>query len=146
MIHRIFNSDHFYCFATFPNFVAGRGQDLEGIDIADDGTFWLCSEGDGNAGDAEDPIVSLNFLFHVTGTGEIADVVLLPDELNAVQVSNGFEGIAAVGDTIVVAALQREWTNETNPRIGIYNREDKTWQFAFYPLDVPESQNGGWGK
>jgi hypothetical protein len=120
-------------------------QDLEGIAMAADGTFWLCSEGGGNAGDPEDPVTSLNMLFHVTSSGEIVELVLLPDDLNAVQVSNGFEGVAVAG-SYIVAALQREWTNETDPRICVYNTEEMTWQFAFYPLDAPESQYGGWGK
>jgi Esterase-like activity of phytase len=120
-------------------------QDLEGIDLAEDGTFWLCSEGSGTVGDPEKPVETLNMLFHVTSTGDIVEVVMLPDDVNAFQVSNGLEGVAVSGSYVVVA-FQRAWTNETEPRIGVYNTEDGTWQFAFYPLDEPESQYGGWGK
>ena len=34
--------------------------------------------------------------------------------------------------------------DEENPRIGIYNIAEKTWKFAYYPLDERESQLGGW--
>lgn len=36
------------------------------------------------------------------------------------------------------------WTNETNPRLGLYNTNDDQWKFVYYPLDSPESTNGGW--
>ena len=29
-------------------------------------------------------------------------------------------------------------------RLGIYDLTAATWSFLFYPLDAPESQNGGW--
>jgi hypothetical protein len=36
------------------------------------------------------------------------------------------------------------WTNEANPRLGLYNTETEEWKFVFYPLDAPESVLGGW--
>ena len=36
------------------------------------------------------------------------------------------------------------WGEETNPRIAVYDTIEKTWKHAFYPLDEPQSQNGGW--
>ena len=34
--------------------------------------------------------------------------------------------------------------DEPNPRIGKYDPLAKTWTFVFFPLDAPESPNGGW--
>jgi Esterase-like activity of phytase len=120
-------------------------QDLEGIALTGDGTFWLCSEGSGTVDDPERPIETPNMLVQVDSSGEIVEVVILPDEVNAIQARYGFEGVSVVGSNIVVA-FQREWVNETDPRIGVYNTDDGTWQFAFYPLDEPESQYDSWGR
>ena len=70
-------------------------------------------------------------------------MVLLPEEVNEIQVRFGFEGVAVDGDHIVVT-VQRAWDGELEPRLAIYNTATMTWKFAFYPLDEPESQYGGW--
>jgi hypothetical protein len=36
------------------------------------------------------------------------------------------------------------WTNETNPRLGLYNTKTKEWKFVFYPLEAVKSLFGGW--
>ena len=117
--------------------------DQEGIAVADDGTFWVANEGRGTVGDEARPVEFPNLLLHVTMDGDIAKVVTLPDEVNAIQLRFGFEGVAAYGDYLVVA-FQRAWGDEANPRIGIFNKMEEEWSFVYYPLDAPKSQNGGW--
>ena len=36
------------------------------------------------------------------------------------------------------------WGEESNPRIAVYDTVEGAWTYAFYPLDEPESLNGGW--
>ena len=67
--------------------------DPEGIAAVGDGTFWIVSEGRGTVGDADRPIESLNFLFKVNTSGEILEVVTLPDEINDIQLRFGLEGV-----------------------------------------------------
>ena len=114
--------------------------DQEGI-VAVEGGFWIAHEGRGTAGSESRPVESLNFLFKVDMEGVIEKVVSLPDEVNAIQLRFGFEGVTVEGDYVVVA-FQRAWGEEANPRLGIYNTVDETWNFVFYPLDSAESQNG----
>jgi len=45
---------------------------------------------------------------------------------------------------MVTRIFQRAWNEEENARLGIYNIEDESWKFVYYPLDEPESPNGGW--
>ena len=126
--------------------------DMEGIAVSKKGGFWVCSEGAGTVGDAARPVTSNNYLIKIggtttTSTGMIEKVVLLPADVNAKQVRFGFEGCAEgsglFADTVVVV-FQREWTGETQARIGAYNQVTGVWTFYFYPLDAVESQNGGW--
>lgn len=117
--------------------------DPEGIAVSADGGFWVVSEGAGTVGDPDRPIESLNFLFKLDEHGVIEEVILLPEEVNHIQSRFGFEGVAEDGDNVVVV-FQRAWGDEANPRIGVWNKHDKHWTFAFYPLDEPESQFGGW--
>lgn len=117
--------------------------DPEGIAKSWDGGFWIASEGSGTVGDADRPINSLNFLIKTSPWGVIKEVVTLPEEINAMQLRFGFEGVSEYAGNVYVA-FQRAWGGEANPRIGIYNSATKDWQFLFYPLDRSESQNGGW--
>lgn len=117
--------------------------DPEGIAVASDGGFWVASEGSGTVGDVDRPVTSLNFVFKTDVNGLIENVITLPDELNAVQLRFGFEGIAEYNGSAYVA-FQRVWPGDENARIGIYDVVGGTWSFLFYPLDAPESQNGGW--
>ena len=129
--------------ASLVNFDKTVNIDPEGIDIASDGGFWLVHEGAGSFNNLKDPIESPNVLLKLSNDAVIEQAIFLPAELNAVQFESGFSGVAE-WDTYAVVAFQRAWNNETYPRIGMYNTEDETWSFRFYPLDTPESQNGGW--
>ena len=118
--------------------------DQEGIDVIGDGKgFWIVSEGSGTVGDIENPIETPNLLLRLSDKAIIEEVIMLPEEVNSIQARYGFEGVAVDGDNVVVA-FQRAWVNETDPRLGIYNTATSTWKFVMYPLDEPESQNGGW--
>jgi len=117
--------------------------DPEGI-AAHGKSLFVASEGRGTVGDASRPVESLNMILKVDGvSGVIEEVILLPEEVNAMQLRFGFEGVAVDGDSMVVA-FQRAWGEEANPRLGLYNLATKSWQFVYYPLDEPASQNGGW--
>lgn len=116
--------------------------DPEGIAAVKDG-FWIVSEGAGTVGDHDHPVNSLNLLLKVSLDGSIAKVVTLPAALNQIQQRYGFEGVAVNNDRVTVA-FQRAWGDEQHPRIGVYNTLSENWDFYFYPLDNPESQNGGW--
>lgn len=117
--------------------------DPEGIDVADKGGFWLVHEGSGTVGDEDRPFNSPNVLFRLNANAGIKQVILLPAEVNAIQLRFGLEGVAEAGDHVVVT-FQRAWQGEDHARIGIYNTVTMEWSFVFYPLDAPESQNGGW--
>lgn len=118
--------------------------DQEGIVAVSDG-FWIATEGSGTIDDAKRPIKTLSLLFKTDKNGVIEQVVTLPDEVNDIQLRFGFEGVTANDEEDhIIVAFQRAWGSEDNPRIGIYNTVDGTWQFAYYPLDARESQLGGW--
>jgi len=56
----------------------------------------------------------------------------------------GFQGVTICDDGNYYVVFQRAWGDEPNPRIGKYDPLAKTWTFVFFPLDAPESPNGGW--
>lgn len=60
--------------------------DLEGIARSEQGGFWLVSEGRGTVGDESRPVEFPNLLLKVDDTGVITQVVMLPEEVNAIQV------------------------------------------------------------
>jgi hypothetical protein len=117
--------------------------DPEGLDVSAKGGFWLAHEGRGTVGDEARPFESPNVLFKLDDAASITEVILLPGEVNGIQVRFGFEGVAEDGDFVVVT-FQRAWQGEDHPRIGVYDTVYGEWGFVFYPLDSPESQNGGW--
>jgi len=117
--------------------------DPEGIAIDDDGNFWIAHEGGGSAQDPEEDFESYNMLLHVTPDGIISNVITLPDELNDIQQPYGFQGVAYDEGKLVVT-MQRAWGGEDEPRIAVYHLMSKEWEFYFYPLEAPRSQNGGW--
>lgn len=118
--------------------------DPEGIAVASGGGFWLVSEGAGTLSNAKKrPLNSLNMVLKIDSSGSITAVYTLPEAVNAKQIRFGFEGVAEYAGKVYVA-FQRAWEGETNPRIGILNPTDGTWEFVYYTLDKPESQNGGW--
>ena len=114
--------------------------DPEGLAKAADSGFWIASEGSGAAANA----ASMNLIFKTDAFGVIESVIHLPAAVNALQINNGFEGIAEYNNSLYVA-FQRAWAGEANPRIGIYDLAAKTWKFVYYPLDAYSSQfAGGW--
>lgn len=117
--------------------------DPEGIAVASDGGFWIASEGAGTVGDAKYPVTKPNMIVKTDAAGVIQQVILLPAELNAVQLRFGFEGVTESNGKLIVA-FQRAWNKEANPRLGIYDLNAKIWSFMFYPLDAVTSPNGGW--
>ncbi|MBA1276832.1 esterase-like activity of phytase family protein [Stutzerimonas stutzeri] len=115
------------------------GYDLEGIAQAGNGDFWLASEGNGKA--------KPNLLIRTNAQGEVLEEYALPADVAAQQTSNGFEGVAVVGEgasTRIYVAFQREWKNDPagKVRIGVFNPNSGEWGFYHYPLDP--AVEGGW--
>ncbi len=113
--------------------------DLEGIAQAGNGDFWLASEGNGKA--------KPNLLIRTNAQGEVLEEYALPADVAAQQTSNGFEGVAVVGEgasTRIYVAFQREWKNDPagKVRIGVFNPNSGEWGFYHYPLDP--AVEGGW--
>lgn len=113
--------------------------DLEGIAQDANGNFWLASEGNGKA--------KPNLLIHASAQGEVLAEYPLPAAVAAQQTSNGFEGVAVVGEGTsprVYVAFQREWKNDPagKVRIGVFNPNSGEWGFYHYPLDP--AVEGGW--
>ena len=117
--------------------------DPEGLVQSTDGGFWIASEGNGTINDASRPIKSLNMLIKTDSLGVITQVVLLPKAVNDKQIRFGFEGVAEFDGKLIVT-FQRAWADETHARIGIYDLNTTQWKFVMYPLDVAQSQAGGW--
>ncbi|TPV97005.1 MAG: esterase-like activity of phytase family protein [Myxococcales bacterium FL481] len=117
--------------------------DSEGIAVASGGGFWIASEGAGTWDDEARPINSRNFVLKVTDAGVIEAVVQLPAAVEDVQLRFGFEGITEY-DGKVYVAMQRAWSDDPQPRIGVYDPASETWGFYFYPLDEVASLAGGW--
>ena len=117
--------------------------DIEGIDVASDGGFWIATEGAGTQGDTDRPVESVNAIYKVSPDGVLEQAIALPDNVNSLQVRFGLEGISEYNGSLYVV-FQRAWGNEDQPRIGIYNIAEQNWRFVFYPLDAAASQNGGW--
>jgi len=117
--------------------------DPEGISmVSTTGGFWVVSEGKGTIGDEAKPFATPNLLLELDDKANIVKCVV-PDSSFQPQLRFGFEGVAEDG-TMIAIALQRAWGEEPNPRIAVYNSVEKTWKYAFYPLDAAESLNGGW--
>ena len=113
--------------------------DLEGIAQAANGDLWLASEGNGKA--------KPNLLIRANANGEVLNEYALPANVAAQQTSNGFEGVAVVGDgtrTRVYVAFQREWKNDPagKVRIGVFDPNSGEWGFFHYPLEA--AAQGGW--
>lgn len=116
--------------------------DLEGVATREDGGFWLASEGAGAA-------TTRNLLIEVAADGTVLQEVELPVSVNALQRSNGYEGVAVTGSGAgekVYVAFQREWVGDPAGlvRIGEYTPAAAQWRFFYYPLDRVESPAGGW--
>ena len=115
---------------------AAQLLDLEGITANGEGGFWLASEG------RTDRMVP-HGLYRVNAEGEIEESVPFPPELLAVERRFGAEGIARVGDRLVVA-LQREWADDEAGLVKLvaYDPADGTWGAVHYPLDAREAEEG----
>ena len=123
--------------------------DIEGLATRANGGFWVASEGAGSVDEDDNPVASLNLLLSIAADGTVLSQVELPAEVNALQRRFGFEGVASVGsgdDEYVYVAFQREWVGDpaNQVRIGRYEPASQAWTFFYYPLDLPESPNGGW--
>lgn len=116
--------------------------DLEGIAVAEDGGFWLVSEGHPGKG-------KTNYLIKVDATGAVEQEITLPEAVNATAKRFGFEGVTVDGSgdaSRVVVAFQRAWNADPQDqvRLGFYTPADGSWSFVAYPLDAVESPAGGW--
>lgn len=132
--------------------------DPEGIAVSasGDNSFWIVSEGAGSVDELNRPVTSLNMLVHAASDGSIIETIMLPDAVNAKQRRFGFEGVASVlegGGEVLYVAFQRPWVGDPEPdnsddggkvRVGRYDHALGEWTFAYYPLDVRQSPNGGW--
>ena len=121
--------------------------DPEGIAADGNGVFYIAHEGSGTVGDEDKPVKSLNMIFKVDSTGLIHQVITLPDEMNDKQVRYGLECVSYVPDNggCLAVCLQRARGQDAGPLIMIYSLENDAWMgSAVYPLDDPESQDGGW--
>jgi hypothetical protein len=132
--------------------------DPEGIALSasGDGSFWIASEGAGSVDDPARPVSSNSVVVHAAADGGIIETIALPAAVNAKQRRFGFEGVASVmegGSEILYVAFQRAWVGDPEPdnvdnggkvRIGRYDTAAGEWTFAYYPLEVRQSPNGGW--
>jgi hypothetical protein len=110
-------------------------MDMEGIALDGDGGFWIASEG------RSDRLVP-HAIYHVGGDGAIEDYIALPNELLAVEVRFGFEGITRVGDMLYLA-VQREWRDDPagHAKVLGFNLDTEEWSVIHYPLTPAET---GW--
>lgn len=138
--------------AIHPELINDDGSvniDQEGIATRKNGGFWIASEGAGSVDDESRPVTMLNMLLMVSAEGLIEEVVTLPESVNNRQRRFGFEGVAIMGEPDaeeLFVAFQRSWVDDpkNHVRIGRYNVNTAEWSFYYYPLDTPESENGGW--
>ena len=113
--------------------------DQEGIALAEDGGFWIASEG------RPDRLVP-HAIYKVDASGEIDEEIAIPAELSAVQRRFGFEGITTVGegdDTVLWMAVQREWNDDEAGVVKLvaYQPSTEAWGAVKYPL---EPKGKGW--
>jgi hypothetical protein len=121
--------------------------DPEGIETSYDGGFWLVHEGAGTTGDDTRPFETPNILFYLDESAVIKEVILPPAEVIEAQVRFGYEGVAEAYEYgAVVVVFQRELQGDPDGlvRLGAWDTETQAWGYAYYPLDEPMSQNGGW--
>jgi hypothetical protein len=116
--------------------------DPEGIAMADDGGFWIASEG--NPEREKNKTDSL--LIKVSADGVIENTYPLPEALRSQAVRFGFEGVASVGsgdEETVWIAVQREWKDDPRGLVKLlaFKPADGSWGVVHYPLDTPEK---GW--
>jgi len=109
--------------------------DLEGITALESGDFWVVAEGDGDVEhSSSDPIDAVNLLVRVNASGVIEAAIRLPANVEAIQVDNGFAGVAEM-DGVLYVPFQSPWGLEANNRIGRYDIAADQWDFIFYTPD-----------
>jgi hypothetical protein len=110
-------------------------MDMEGIALDGEGGFWIASEG------RSDRLVP-HAIYHVGADGAIEDYIALPNELLAVEMRFGFEGITRVDDILYVA-VQREWRDDpaNHAKVLGYNLETEEWSVIHYAKTEPAT---GW--
>ena len=110
-------------------------MDMEGIALDGDGGFWIASEG------RSDRLVP-HAIYHVGADGAIEDYIALPNELLAVEMRFGFEGITRVDDMLYVA-VQREWRDDpaNHAKVLGYDLETEEWSVVHYAKTEPTT---GW--
>ncbi|MEO1093136.1 MAG: esterase-like activity of phytase family protein, partial [Pseudomonadota bacterium] len=113
--------------------------DLEGIALAEDGGFWLASEG---RTDRDIP----HAILKVDDTGAIVEEVSLPEALLANEIRFGFEGVTTIGtgdELTLWMAVQREWEDDPKGLVKLvaYTPSSGEWGAVHYPLEAAET---GW--
>ncbi|MBS9721893.1 esterase-like activity of phytase family protein [Tianweitania sp. BSSL-BM11] len=112
--------------------------DLEGIAIAEQGGFWLASEG--NTKERK------NLLLHVDAQGAIKEEIELPADVAATATSSGFEGVTVTGEgdeQLIWLAQQRPWKGDAENEVKLfaYKPATKEWGAVRYQLDP---KGAGW--
>ena len=110
-------------------------MDMEGIALDGEGGFWIASEG------RSDRLVP-HAIYHVASDGAIEDYIALPNELLAVEMRFGFEGVTRVDDMLYVA-VQREWRDDPTNHAKVlgYNLDTEEWSVIHYAKTEPAT---GW--
>lgn len=114
--------------------------DLEGVAAAEDGGFWLTSEGKEGAD---------NRLLRADANLAIQQSIELPADVASNMGKYGLEGVDSAlddkGVEQVFVALQRPLEGEHSARIGKYNTETKEWSWFGYSLDEAASEDAWTG-
>jgi hypothetical protein len=104
------------------------GYDAEGLVARRAGGYWIASEGS-----ASTP----NLLVRLDAAGAVQQEIALPAAIAAAVTTNGFEGVAEVGDYVWVAIQRSLKTDPQNiNRIGRYNTRTGEWAWLGYPVDA----------
>jgi hypothetical protein len=111
------------------------GYDAEGLVARKSGGYWIASEGS-----ASTP----NLLVRLDAKGAVRQEIPLPADIAAAVTTNGFEGVAEVGDYVWVAVQRSLKTDPQNiNRIGRYDTRTGDWAWLGYPVDaVPLGWSG----
>ncbi|MGX6601773.1 esterase-like activity of phytase family protein [Micromonosporaceae bacterium Da 78-11] len=105
------------------------GYDAEGLVARKDGGYWLAVEG-------------ANLLVRLDSQARVQQEIALPADVAAAVTSNGYEGVAEVGDDLWVAIQRPLKTDPTTiARIGRYHTRTGVWSWLGYPLDAAPT---GW--
>ena len=104
------------------------GYDAEGLVARKGGGYWL-----GVEGSASTP----NLIVRLDAAGAVQQEIPLPADIAAAVTTNGFEGVAEVGDYVWVAIQRSLKTDpQTINRIGRYDTKTGEWAWLGYPVDA----------